>query len=77
MDLFTVVSFEMGEEAIDRELRMEFLKKLNPEMLARQPEIIKRKVALKNELNNQQKALVGMFHSQFRGAAVSTRKPTG
>lgn len=73
MDLFTVVSFELGEEAIDREMRMELLKKFYPEMLARQPEIIKRKVALKNELNNQQKALVGMFHSQFRGSTVSEK----
>lgn len=37
MDLFTVVSFEMGEEAIERELRVQLLKKLHPEMLARQP----------------------------------------
>jgi|JI9StandDraft_2_1071091.scaffolds.fasta_scaffold1356405_1 hypothetical protein len=53
---------------------MELLKKLNPEMLARQPEIIKRKVALRNELNNQQKALVGMFQNQFRGASVVSEK---
>jgi len=42
-------------------------------MLARQPEIVKRRVGLKNELSNMQKALVGMFHNQFRGGAISEK----
>jgi hypothetical protein len=42
-------------------------------MLSKQPEIIKRRVGLKNELVNQQKALVTMFHTQFRHSEVNEK----
>jgi hypothetical protein len=42
-------------------------------MLIRQPDIIKRKVALKNELMNQQRNLANLFHSQSKQQDISEK----
>lgn len=73
LDLFAVINFQLGDEAIDKEVRISMLNKLNPEMLMRQPDIIKRKVALKNELFNQQRNLANLFHTQSKQQDISEK----